>query len=203
MSVPGMKNSGHVIAGVGKLYIAPIGTAWPGITGDSLTWGAGWVNLTEETDGGYALSYKESITPHSIDQQLMPVLYTPESAEGSVVVSLASMDHAKLAFMISNANVSAVAAGSGTVGTSKVGIGGSSIKEFQLGIEGLSAENPAGGTWWEVIKIWRALPSSEIKKSYKKGEKQMIEGKWDILADLTQAATETVCAIIHKTAVAL
>lgn len=203
MSVPGMKNTGHVLAGVGRLYIAPLGTAWPAITGDSLAWGAGWVHLTEETDGGYELSYKETNTPHKIDQQLMPVLHTPDSAEGSVVLALASMDHAKLQYMVSNATLSTVAAGSGTVGISKLGIGGSSIKEFQLGIEGLSPDNPAGGVWWELIKIWRAIPSSELKKTYKKGEKQMVQGKWDMLADLTQAATETVCAIIHKNAIAV
>lgn len=203
MSVPGMKNSGRVIAGVGKIYIAALGESWPAITGDSLTWGGTWTDLTVETDGGFELSYTEKNKDHRIDQQSMPVLYTPDSAEASLTLELASMDHARLQYMISNATVSTVAAGAGTVGVSKLGIGGSTIKVFQIGIEGLSPDNPAGGTWWELIKIWSAIPSSQLKKTYKKGSKQMVSGKWDIIADLTQSASEIVCSIIHKNAVSV
>jgi len=202
MAVPGMKNTGGVIAGVGKVYVAPVGESWPAITGDTLTWGGNWVELTPETEGGFVLSYKETNTPHKIDQQSMPVLWTPDSAEGSLSIKVAAMYHARLAYLISNATVSTVAAGSGTVGYSKLGVGGSAIKEYQIGIEGLSPDNPAGATWWELIKIWKAIPASELKKTYEKGNKQMVEASFQLVADLTQTATEVVFAILHKNAVA-
>jgi hypothetical protein len=82
-----------------------------------------------------------------------------------------------------------------------LGIGGSAIKEFQIGIEGLSPASPLGSTWWEMVKIWRCVPSSELKKTYKKGEKQMVSCKFDVMADLSQA--HPVCEIIQMTAVAL
>jgi hypothetical protein len=200
MAVPGMKNTGRVIAGVGKVYVAPLGETWPVVTGDALTWGGAWVHLTEETDGGFELSYKETNTPHKIDQQLMPILYTPDSAEGSLTLSMASMDHTRLQYLISNATLTPVAAGVGTVGLSKLGIGGSALREFQIGIEGLAPENPPGSAFWELIQIWKVIPSSELKKTYKKGSKQMVEGVFQLCADLTQAATETVFRITHKTA---
>ena len=200
MAVPGMANTGSVIAGVGKVYIAPIGEPWPAITGDALVWAGNWVHLTTETDGGYEVTYKETNTEHRIDQQSMPVMYTPDTAEGSLKIEMASMDHAKLLYLISNATLTPTAAGVGTVGVSKLGIGGSAIKQYQVGIEGLSPENPSGGDWWELVKIWKLIPESELKKTYKKGSKQMVSAMFKLAADLTQAAGETVCAIIHKSA---
>jgi len=197
-----MKNSGPIIAGVGNLYIAEIGEAFPVITADTLTWGAGWTKMTVATKGGYALNYKENNTPHTIDQQGNPVLYTPANSEGSVEINLAEVDLERLAFLLSNATLSenpAAAIGNAGVGTRTLAFGGSAIKEFQIGIEGLSSSNPAGEEFWELIKIWKCIPNSEFKKSYKKEELQMVVGKWDIAADLSKAAGHELFEIIEKT----
>lgn len=200
MAVPGMKNSGPIIAGVGNLYISEIGEAFPVVTEDVLTWGGGWTKMTVATKGGYALNYKENTTPLTIDQQGTPVLYMPANSEGSVEINLAEVDLERLQFLLSNATLDETPAdGALNVGIRRLSFGGSVVKEFQIGIEGLSSSNPSGEAWWELIKIWKCIPNSEFKKSYKKEELQMVVGKWDIAADLTKSAGHEMFEIIEKT----
>jgi len=201
MAVPGMKNSGPIIAGVGNLYIAEIGVAFPVVTEDTLTWGVGWTKMTVATKGGYALNYKENTTPLTIDQESQPVLYMPANSEGSVEINMAEVDLERLTFLLSNASLVETAADIGNnVGVRTLSVGGSAIKEFQVGIEGLSSSNPAGGdpAWWELIKIWKCIPNSEFKKSYKKEELQMVVGRWEIAADLTKPEGQKAFQIIEK-----
>jgi hypothetical protein len=199
MPVPGMKNSGSIIAGVGNLYISEIGEAFPVLTEDVLTWGGGWTKMTVATKGGYALNYKENTTPLTIDQQGTPVLYMPANSEGSVEINLAEVDLERLAFLLSNATLDETPADiSNNVGIRRLSFGGNVVKEFQIGIEGLSSSNPDGEEWWELIKVWKCIPNSEFKKSYKKEELQMVVGKWDIAADLTKAAGHEMFEIIEK-----
>lgn len=206
MPVPGMKNSGPIRAGVGNLYISEIGEPFPDVTEDVLTWGAGWTLMTVATKGGYALNYKENTTPLTIDQESQPVLYMPANSEGSIEINMAELDLERLPFLLSNASLAETPADIGNnVGIRTLSVGGSAIKEFQIGIEGLSSLNPAGEdpAWWELIKVWKCIPSSEFKKTFKKDELQMVVGKWDIAADLTKPEGQKSFQIIEKSEASL
>lgn len=204
MSVEGMKNTGPVIAGVGNLYIADLGTDWPtvdgepesAVAGETLALPAGWTKMTTYTDGGYRFFFKENNTPISVDQQRQPILYIPNNAESYVELALASMDHTLMTKLVSGASTSQSVAGVGVAGQKNIWLGGSSIKEFQILIEGLSPDNPAGSAWYELIFIWKAIPTSELQKNYKKLEKQMIQGRWDVTADLTRTAGREMARIV-------
>lgn len=200
-AVPGMKNSGFSIAGVGNVYISAIGEAFPVITEDVLTWGGGWTKMTRATKGGYELNYKENTTPLSIDQESQPILYMPANSEGSVKIEIAEMDLERLPFLLSNAATVLTPAGiTNNVGVRTMSVGGSAIKEFQLGLEGLSGSNPAGEdpAWWELIKVWKVIPSSEFKKSFVKDNLQMVTAVWMIAADQTKAEGQKAFQIIEK-----
>lgn len=209
MPVPGMKNAPGfgVIQGVGNLYIADIGTDWPtvdgepesAVAGETIALPAGWTKLTRATDGGYTFRYKENNSAVRIDQQRDPLFYVPDTAESSLEIALADMDHANLLKLVSNATQTTTVAGVGVAAQSNIWLGGSNISEFQLLIEGLSAVNPAGSAWWELIFVWRGMPSTELMKNYKKLEKQMITGRWDVVADGSRTAGREIARIVHQT----
>lgn len=209
MPVPGMKNAPGfgVIQGVGNIYIADIGTSWPTVdgtaedevAGETIALPAGWTLLSRATDGGWKFSYKENNSPVRIDQQRDPLFYVPDTAESFVEIALADMDHANLLKLVSNASQVTTAAAVGVAAQSNIYLGGSTINEFQILIEGLSAVNPAGSAWWELIFIWRAMPTTELAKTYRKLEKQMISGRWDVVADGTRTEGRQIARIVHQT----
>lgn len=209
MAVPGMKNAPGfgVIQGVGNIYIADIGTLWPTVdglaesevAGETLALPAGWTKLSRATDGGWRFSYKETTSPVRIDQQGTPLFYVPDTAEAFVEIALADMDHSNLIKMVSNASQVTTAAGIGVAAQSNIYLGGSTIEEFQILIEGLSAVNPAGSAWWELIFVWRAMPTTDLSKTYRRLEKQMISGRWDVVADGNRTEGRQIARIVQQT----
>jgi hypothetical protein len=62
----------EVVAGPAKVYLAPVGTAFPAIDDLEAAFDAAWVALGK-TDGGVKVSHSQTIVPLRVDQVTAPV----------------------------------------------------------------------------------------------------------------------------------
>lgn len=62
----------EVVAGPAKVYLAPVGTAFPAIDDAEAAFDAAWIALGK-TDGGVKVSHSQTIVPLRVDQVTAPV----------------------------------------------------------------------------------------------------------------------------------
>lgn len=105
----------EILTGVGALYVANTGTAFPAV---DATPGASWTFLGETVDG-VTISYDEDIEEIMVDQETGPVKAIRTSEHLNIETNLAKGTLENLAFVLGN-TVTTVAAGTGNIGTKEV-----------------------------------------------------------------------------------
>jgi len=107
----------QILVGAGKLYMAPLATAFPLVDAAPAV---AWVFLGE-TDGGVTVTKKQTVDVHRVDQFTGPIKATRSEEDVVIETSLAVMTLENMADVIGNA-VADTAPGAGTAGYRKLGL---------------------------------------------------------------------------------
>ena len=185
----------NVLIGAANMYVAPAGTAPPGMDGDTIDWGAASFADQGFTQGGVEFDYAPEIFRAMVDQVMSPVK-TELIGEGLAVrtgFAEADLDHLNIAMSASTKTTRAP--GAGEVGQDILKGGSGSLVEKVLGFEGKSPEG-----FWRVVMIWRGHFIGAGGHSYKRDDMTLVPVEFAALADTSKAIGETLYQIIDKTA---
>jgi hypothetical protein len=90
MPITGQSTSQIRVAGTGRLFVAPVGTAAP--TDVSTSWGAGWQDLGLTDDSGVVVSKKDSWDSIAAWQMSVPARMVPKSRAFSAKFTLLQLN---------------------------------------------------------------------------------------------------------------
>jgi len=175
-----MANVANVIAGPGALFIAPKGTALPGLSASLTTFGG--FTPVGYTDDGVELDYTPTIKDIMVDEESTAVQVLLTTEKLVVTVKLAETTLANLFNSIAGA----------TLTGNQLTIGGLFIpNEFAMGIAG-----PAPSTGKiRQIGIHRVIQKAGVKMHYQRKDKVMFACQFEALADSTQPIGARMCVI--------
>lgn len=167
----------NILVGVGKLYVADVGTAFPSLDQDP-TAVAGWTYLGP-TDAGVKVDLDETINEFSSDQDI-GVVEAVRSAE-KVMISAnlfeATVDH--LALLLAQTPAT-VPAGTGTQGYKKIGLSrGSSVTKKAFLFRG----NSAYGPYHAQYEVPYGYLSGKVGMEYKKDGMTVVPSEFHSLID--------------------
>lgn len=172
----------EILVGVGRLYIAPAGTAMPAL---DETPQSPWRDLGE-TDGGVKVSRTQSLEFFSTDQRTGKAKVVRAEEGLSIETNLVSATLENLAIALGG-TVTDVPPGTGTIGTRSVSLyAGSQVAEYALLFRGLSPY----GDYPAQYYVPRAVVDGDIELEYKKDDKVVIPIKFEALEDLSASNEE-------------
>lgn len=185
-------NSANVIAGFGKIKIAPLGTALPDLTvGYPITWPAGWLDWGY-TDDGVEFAYAPTVKDISVDEELAPVNKLLTAEKCTVVAKLAEATLSNMGYGISASSLVVTAPTDTVQGTKVLTFGSGTLKKFMLGFEG-----PAPDTSLKrVIIITEAISTGQVQTKYQRADKTIIPVTFEALADSSLPAGSRLCKIV-------
>jgi hypothetical protein len=185
-----------ILVGVGKLYLAPYGTAAPVITAVPST---SWTYLGE-TDGGVKISYAQKIDEHHTDQRTGIVKETRSEEHVMVETSLVQATLENLAKLM-GASVTPTAAGTGTAGTLEVTFNqGVPVTEYAILFRGVSAY---GANWPSQYYIPRGAFAGNVEAEFNKVKKVLYKLQFKAMEDLNAAIGQQFGKVTHQNAAAL
>lgn len=124
----------EILTGVGRLYIAAVGTAFPAV---NATPGASWTNLGETLDG-VTVTPDQTVNEFGTDQRTGKVKASRSEESLMIETKLAQSTLENLASVLGN-TVTDTPPGVGTIGTRKVGLTrGFAVDEYALLFRGTS-----------------------------------------------------------------
>lgn len=123
----------EIIAGPCKVYIAPVGTAYPAIDDLESAFNAAWVKLGQ-TDGGVKVAHAQTIVALRTDQVTAPVKAVRSEEDLEITFSLAEVTLENYASVMNQLTVGAVDAGGST--TINLYRGGSGVETFAVYVRG-------------------------------------------------------------------
>jgi hypothetical protein len=175
-----MGDVANVVSGPAKLFVAPVGTAIPNLTGNVSAFAA----FTDVgfTDKGVEFDYSATDKDIEVDELTSPVdiLIDKEKVEINVVLAETTLEN--LYFCISGGTLASA---------TELTVGGKvRPSEFVLGIHG---PGPNGGT--RQIIVYRAMPQGNPKVHWQRNDKTMFAAKFRGLADSTRADGANICGI--------
>jgi hypothetical protein len=175
-------NSYEILTGVGTLYVAPVGTAFPLV---DATPGAAWTNLGE-TNGGVKVSYEEKITEIRTDQRTGPVKPIRTEEGMTVETKLAQATLENLA-KVQGQTATTTAAGVGTPGTHSVPLyKGKTVQEYAFLFK---TEGSPYGAYPAQFQLPRGYFDSAGAIEFKKDGNAEIPVKFVALEDLNAATS--------------
>lgn len=186
-------NQLNVISGVGTLYLAEYGEAFPSEAGDTLDW-TGWSDSGYTIDG-CTLETSQEFFEVEVDQETAPIRHVLIKNEAKMLVGFAETDAAHLLFSIANSSVD-----TGTPGRTTLSVGGADFTVWSLGFETVAPGTPANDSWWRLVKVWRAIAAGTFSMAFKKGETTMVNVEFLLEADSTLPSTERLYQIVDRTA---
>lgn len=170
----------EILTGVGRLYIAPVGTAFPALGSVP---GVGWVDLGETKDG-VTLTKTQKIDQHRTDQRTGPVKASRSEEELIVATALAAATAENMGVYLGG-TVSDTPAGAGTIGTRSVGLyQGPVVKEYALLFRGSS---PYGATMPAQFQVPRGYIDGDMEIEFKVDDFARIPIEFHALEDLDAA----------------
>lgn len=194
----------EIIAGPLEVWLAPVGTAFPVLTAAPAgPWAKLGVNGTNSMeDGGVTVSHVQKLETPRPAGSTMPVKAFRTEEEFMIGFDLWDLTMETYATALNKATVTTTAAGVGTAGTKKIGIGmGPDVASYALIARGtLSAY---GDGWAAQYQIPRVFQSANPKPLFKLGKPAGLAFEFTALADLTVPVTERFGSIIHQHAAAL
>ncbi|PKN98007.1 MAG: hypothetical protein CVU42_13875 [Chloroflexi bacterium HGW-Chloroflexi-4] len=131
----------ELITGVGRLYIAPVGTAFPDLDD---TPGAAWRDMGP-TEDGVSVNLDQKIDEHRVDQETGPIEATRSEENLTIETTLPSATLENLADVLGG-TVEDTAPGAGLIGTREVPLyRGKTVKKFSLLFRGETASSYGEG----------------------------------------------------------
>ena len=170
--------STNVIAGPAQLYIAPVGTAAPPVTGSSewpIVWPGGWVEAGY-TDSGIDFTYTPTLKSWTPDEEASPVYDILQAEKFELTATLGEATLANYQSAISASSIATDA----TNGVIKVSTGSQALNYVSLGAAG-PAPFGAGSTAAKgrMLIVQKAIAGSAI--AYKMTRKDVVKFavKWE------------------------
>lgn len=173
----------EVITGVGTLYSAPVGEAFPTV---GTTPAGNWVTLGE-TSGGVKVTFSQKTDIHRTDQRTGPVKAT-RSEEGILVETKLTQATLENLAKLMGLTVTDTPAGSGTIGTREMGLHrGATVTEYALLFRG-STQSPYGA-YPAQYELPRGIFDDAVVAEYTVDKPVLFDVKFVALESLT-ASTE-------------
>lgn len=164
----------QVIAGSGKIYIAPLGSTLPVTDAHGeypVSWPVAWIPVGY-TDDGIDFSYTPTIKELMVDEETAPV--------GDILTAEKCFIGAKLAEATLANLHNAIAAStltdhSATLGDIKLGAGSQALNYVMVGVEG-----PAPGTnKTRLIFLYKAITTVAVSFKMQRKDKVVFPVQWD------------------------
>lgn len=174
----------EILTGVGTLYKAPVGTAYPALTA---TPAAPWVSLGE-TDGGVKVTLEQ--TTHTIrdDQHTGPRKAFRSEEELLLETNLRDITVENMAILLGN-SVTDTPPGAGTIGTREVPLHrGLTVTEYALLFRG-EYQSPYGN-YPAQYELPRGFFDGPIGQEYKKDDAVLLPVQFRALEDYNEANVE-------------
>lgn len=174
-------NQYAILTGVGRLYLAPVGTAFPALTAAP---GASWSDMGDTQDG-VDVDMNDKIELTRTDQRTGPVKATRTEESMKLKTKLAEATLENLASAL-GVVVTDTAPGSGTIGTREIPTyRGASVAEYALLFRGTSPY----GNYPAQYQVPRAFFTIDALK-YEKGKNLAIPITAEALEDMNAADEE-------------
>lgn len=172
----------EILTGVGKLYVAPAGTAKPSLDTDPAA--AGWTEVGETVDG-VTITLAQEIEEFRTDQRTGPVKATRTEENLTIETRLAQATLENLAQTLGGLTVTTVPAGTGTMGYKWHGLyRGQDVQEFAILFRG----NSPYGDFPAQFYVPRGYFAGETGLEYKKDGQVVIPVEFHALEDLNAAS---------------
>ncbi len=156
----------QVVAGPGALYIAPVGTALPTLTGATAVFPTGWTAVGY-TDAGIDAIYTPTIKEIYVDEQAAPVLDILEKEKFVLQAHLAEVNLRNLQ--------AAIAASTYTPATPSI-VGGSLPLRYTM----VCVTGPAPDTYSQrVILLQKAITTVAVSMKITRKDKQVFPVSFD------------------------
>ncbi len=156
----------EIIAGPAKVYLAPVGTAFPAVSDAEAAFNAAWIRLGQ-TDGGVKVMHAQTIVPLRTDQVTAPVKAVRSEEDLEVSFSIVELTLENYATVL-NQGVAGPTDNGGDV-TINSYRGGSGIETFALLVRG-DQLSPYGAynLQYEVPSVYQsAAPEVDFTKDAK------------------------------------
>ncbi len=171
-------NAYEILTGVGKLYVAPAGTAKPALDVDPES--TGWTYLGETVDG-VTITPGQEIEEMRTDQRTGPVKAVRTEESLTIEAQLAQATVENLAQALGGMTVTKVNAQVGAMGYRKVGLyRGGTVQEFAMLFRG----NSPYGSYPAQYYVPRGYYGGEVGQEYKKDGQVVVPVEFHALEDL-------------------
>jgi len=168
----------EILVGVGKLYVAPAGTAKPDLTAEP---GSEWTYLGE-TEDGVTATKSQDIAEHKSDQRTGPIKATRTDESLTVATKLLAATLENLSVAIGGATVNDNPPQTGVIGTRTMGMYlGGEVAEFAILFRGDSPYGPYPGQYY----VPRGYFGGEVGQEFKKDKGVVIPVEFHALEDLS------------------
>lgn len=171
----------EILTGVGTLYKAPVGTAFPALTA---TPAAPWVSLGE-TDGGVKITPDQTIQAIRSDQRTGSVKAIRTEEDLTVETNLKHATLENIGILLGN-SVTDTPPGAGTIGTREVALHrGSEVTEYALLFRG--SYQSAYGNYPAQYELPRGYFDGPTGQEYKKDGEVLLPVQFVALEDYNAA----------------
>ncbi len=172
----------EILTGVGTLYRAAVGTAFPSLTAQP---GAAWTNLGE-TDGGVKITPEQETKTFTSDQRTGPVKAVRVGESLTVETNLKHATLENIGLLL-GASVTDTPPGAGTIGTRELPLHrGSTVNEYAF-----LFRHPYGspyGNFPAQYELPRGFFDGPAGQEYKKDGEVLLPVKFTVLEDTTAGA---------------
>ncbi len=175
-------NAYEILTGVGRLYVATVGTAFPAVNGAP---GANWYDVGE-TEGGVTVTPDQTVNESTTDQRTGGVKARRSEESLTIETRLAQGTLENLAAVLGN-TATDTPSGVGTIGTRQTGLTRSrTVTEYALLFRG----NSAYGNWPAQYEIPRGYFGGGTAMEHMKDGQTTIPVEFHALVDLNATSED-------------
>ena len=178
----------EIVAGPAKVYLAPIGEAFPDINEEPA---GNWQDMGD-TEGGVSVEIGQDVTELSTDQVIAPIKVIRTGESVTITFALAEATLENLAKVLNDITVTDVAPGSGTAGYRKFELkrGPGPMAQHAMLIRGISPY----GDWNLQFAFMRVMMTGNPSWASVKDDKVVFETEWKALYDLSDGTVGEIVA---------
>lgn len=185
-------SASNVIVGPARMLIAPTGSTLPTLDGtvEPVVWDPAWIEVGY-TEDGTKLAYQPTLKEIMVDEEPAPVKRSLDTEKATISANVAESTLVNLNAAISASTLTSQAADATHAQTKTLKVGGGSLTEVMVGLEGLS---PTGRQ--RIIIGYRAQAQANIQLQFKRNDKTIIPVELSLLADSTKPSGENLFEVV-------